>query len=231
MILILAAGKGRAQNNPDSGLLRFKNDFAQLAYYREDNQLLAQRKQKPAAVFIGNSITEMWAEQHPAFFTRHNFTNRGISGQTSPQILLRFRQDVVDLHPARVVLLCGINDIAGNTGPATPEQILGNIASMAEIAAAHHIEVYLCSVLPAHHFFWNPDAHPEQAIIALNQLISRYAAAHHFHYVNYYDRMNDGRGGLREELTVDGVHCTGKGYEIMEATVLPFLSNRQASRK
>lgn len=198
-----------------------RENFAQLDYYKTRNVGVV----KPAAVFFGDSITEMWYEQDSVFFKQHHYVNRGISGQTSSQLLLRLQQDVIALRPATMVLLCGINDIAGNTGPVTLQDICNNISAMAELAAAHHIKVILCSVLPANKIFWNPGVHPEAEVVALNQWIRAYARQQHLDYVDYYSLMVDENKGLQSALTVDGVHCTPAGYKIMEQAISAVFSH------
>ena len=166
-------------------------------------------------VFYGNSITEAWAPHFAAMFPGRPYVGRGISGQTTPQMLVRFRQDVVALKPAAVVVLAGVNDIAGNTGPSTLEMIQDNVASMAEIARANGIRVVLASVLPAYDFPWRPGMAPAPKIVALNAWLEQYAAAHGAVYLDYHAAMRDERDGLRAELTYDGVHPNEAGYRVM----------------
>lgn len=196
---------------------RLRTDWADLRRYRDENARLgppAPGEQR--VVFMGNSITELWQTLDSAFFAGRSYVNRGVSGQTTPQMLVRFRQDVIDLHPAVVVLSGGINDIAENTGPTTPETILGNIASMAELARANGITVVLCSVLPASDFRWHHGLEPAPKIAALNAMIRHYADANHLVFVDYYPAMVDGQGGLKAEFTADGVHPNLAGYHAME---------------
>lgn len=201
-----------------------QHDWAQFDTYEKANAELRDQKKRVNVVFYGNSITFYWNKKHPDFFQSHDFVCRGISGQTSSQLLVRFRQDVIDLHPKTVVILCGINDIAQNNGVITLEHVLGNIISMCELARANRIRPVLCSVLPARTFYWNPDVTdiPEQ-VFELNRLIREYAVRTHIPYVNYYSAMVDKDGGLREGLSNDGVHPTGEGYDIMEPIVLKSL--------
>jgi lysophospholipase L1-like esterase len=166
-------------------------------------------------VFIGDSITESWAPYFPAHFPGKPYIPRGISGQTTPQILVRFRQDVVRLEPKIVVILAGTNDIAGNTGPSSPEMIQDNLASMAEIARANGIRVVLSSVLPAYDYPWKRGLEPAPKIVALNSWIRGYAEATGAVYLDYHTAMVDARGGLRAELTRDGVHPNAAGYAVM----------------
>jgi lysophospholipase L1-like esterase len=188
-------------------------------YATENEQLLKLENMEDRIVFMGNSITEGWKQANPDFFARENYINRGISGQTTPQMLVRFRQDVVDLNPEYVVILAGINDIAGNTGPSTIQMIADNIFSMSEIATAHDIEVILCSVLPAIDFPWNPGLKPAQKVVALNLLLKEYADKHDLTYVDYFSAMVDDDMGLKADLGYDGVHPNAKGYSIMEVII------------
>jgi len=196
---------------------RLRTDWADLRRYRDDNARLgAPAPGEQRVVFMGNSITELWQTLDSGFFAGRSYINRGVSGQTTPQMLVRFRQDVIDLHPSVVVLLGGINDIAENTGPTTLEAILGNITSMAELARANGITVVLCSVLPASDFTWHHGLEPGPKIAALNAMIRQYADANHLVFIDYYPAMVDGRGGLKAELTADGVHPNLAGYRAME---------------
>ncbi|MGK2935880.1 MAG: SGNH/GDSL hydrolase family protein [Gemmatimonadaceae bacterium] len=175
----------------------------------------AQAPSENRVVFIGDSITESWATYFPALFPGKPYIGRGISGQTTPQILVRFRQDVVRLQPRVVVILAGTNDIAGNTGPSSLEMIQDNLASMAEIARANGIRVVLSSVLPAYDYPWKRGLDPAPKIVALNSWIRAYAEATGAVYLDYHSPMADGRGGLRAELTKDGVHPNAAGYAVM----------------
>jgi lysophospholipase L1-like esterase len=164
-------------------------------------------------VFMGDSITAGWKLEES--FPGKPYINRGISGQTSPQMLVRFRQDVIDLKPRAVVILAGTNDIAGNTGPMTLEQTEENLASMADLASANGIRVVLCSVLPAFDFSWAPGLTPAPKIVELNEWIKKYAIEKRYVYVDYYSAMKDERGGLPPALSNDGVHPLPAGYSIM----------------
>ncbi|MGA3015225.1 MAG: SGNH/GDSL hydrolase family protein [Bacteroidales bacterium] len=191
-------------------------DWAQLGHYRSDNIKLGPPKPgEKRVVFMGNSITDYWNRFLPGFFIGRPYINRGISGQTSPQMLVRFRADVISLKPVAVVILAGTNDIAGNTGPSTIEMIMDNISSMTEIARANGIKVVLCSVLPAYQYFWKPQVHPAESIVALNDMIKAYASKNKIVYVDYYSSMVDERKGLKTEYTNDGVHPNEAGYQVM----------------
>ena len=206
-----------------SQLVRTFTDWAFLAKYRDaDQQLPPPAAGETRVVFMGDSITEGWGQKGTAsspdrgeFFAGKPYINRGISGQTTPQMLVRFRQDVIDLKPKVVVLLAGTNDIAENTGKITLREIGGNIASMSELALANGIHVVLCSVLPASEFRWHAGLEPAPKIRALNTWIKEYAAKNAFVYVDYYASMANNDGGLKTELSPDGVHPNKAGYEIM----------------
>lgn len=190
-------------------------DFADLArFHSADARLRPPSEGTDRVVFIGDSITEGWNLRKS--FPKKAYINRGISGQTSSQILLRFRQDVINLHPAAVVILAGTNDLAENTGPATLSQIEGNLESMAQLGRANRIAVVLCSVLPSVRYWWHPQVRdPAGRIRTLNHWLGTYAAAHHFVYVNYYAAMKDAAGGLKHDLSPDGVHPSPAGYAVM----------------
>ena len=192
-------------------------DWANLAKYETENsQLSFKQSGEKRIVLMGDSITEFWSQIQPAFFTNTSYINRGISGQTTPQMLIRFRPDVLQLHPDVVVILAGVNDIAGNTGPASNEQIFGNIISMVELAKANGIKVILCSVLPANNFYWRPNNKAAQTIIQLNQMIQLYAEENNIPYVDYHTAMTDSKNGLPIEFSEDGVHPNLNGYQTMQ---------------
>jgi acyl-CoA thioesterase I len=189
-------------------------DFPDLAKYQEANAKLGPPSPgENRVVFMGDSITEGWHIDES--FPGKPYINRGISGQTTPQMVLRFRPDVIALQPKVVVILAGTNDIAGNTGPETPEQIEGNIASMADLATANHIRVVLCSILPAFDYPWLPGLTPAPKIIALNNWLRNYAASKGYVYVDYHTAMKDERDGLPAALSKDGVHPLPPGYSVM----------------
>ena len=191
-------------------------DWANLVQYRKDNSLLGEpAPDEGRVVFMGNSITIGWLNTVPGFFRGKPYINRGISGQTTPQMLLRFRQDVIQLKPKVVVILAGTNDIAGNTGPMTLEEILGNLVSMAELSRANGIEPVLCSVLPASRYSWRQGAKPDILIPQLNEMLRSYATRTGTIYVDYFSAMANSANGLDPTLAEDGVHPTRKGYEIM----------------
>lgn len=197
-----------------------KTDWANISKYSEDNRKLKAEKPDPnRIVFMGNSITEGWKTNDPDFFLKKSYINRGIGGQTSSQMLIRFRADVIALKPKMVIILAGINDIAQNNGPIELEDILGNIISMAELAKANNIKVILSSVLPADIFPWRKDIQPAEKVISLNAMIEKYCLKHHITYVNYYPKMVNEQKGLDKKYTNDGVHPTLAGYKIMEPII------------
>ncbi|RYD77549.1 MAG: acylhydrolase [Sphingobacteriales bacterium] len=203
-----------------------QDDWANLKRYASENKLLGS----PAAhekrvVFMGNSITEGWIKADSLFFDGRPYIDRGISGQTTSQMLLRFRQDVIDLKPAAVVILAGINDIAENTGPVTLETIFGNIVSMVQLAQAHKIKVVMCTVLPANKFPWRPAIEPAEKVIALNKMLLNYATQNKVVYVDYYSAMVDADKGLPKKYAYDGIHPTLQGYKVMEPLVEAGIKN------
>ena len=201
-------------------LLAQTNDWPNFERYKDDNLKLGLPKaDENRVVFMGNSITQGWIEADPDFFVGKSYINRGISGQTTPQMLVRFRPDVVNLKPKVVVILAGTNDIAGNTGPSTLEMIEDNIASMVEIAKANNIKVVLCTVLPAYDYPWKPGLNPAQKIIDLNKWIKEYTDKNEIIYVDYFTPMADERNGLTKEYSEDGVHPNLTGYKVMEPLI------------
>ena len=195
---------------------QLRNDWASLERYRKANsELPPPRPGEQRVVFMGNSITDSWARYFPELFPGKPYVGRGISGQTTPQMLVRFRQDVIALKPAVVVILAGTNDIAGNTGPSTLEMIEDNLASMTELAMANHIRVVLASVLPVYDYPWRPGLEPAPKIVTLNAWIKQYAARTGAVYLDYHSAMADERMGMRHDLSDDGVHPTDAGYRVM----------------
>jgi lysophospholipase L1-like esterase len=199
-------------------------DWPDLARYRDANaQLAAPQKDVARVVFMGDSITDGWQQpQFGGFFPGKPYVDRGISGQTTPQMLLRFRADVVDLGARVVVILAGTNDIAGNTGPMTLEETEGNLASMSELAHAHGIRVVLSSVMPVSDITTSDGKkiaqtanRPPAKILALNEWIKKYAAEHGDVYLDYFSAMQDDKGLLKAELTNDGLHPNAAGYTVM----------------
>jgi lysophospholipase L1-like esterase len=198
-------------------------DWAKLARYADANQRLpAPSAARPRVVLMGNSITDFWPKTDSAFFAgkTYEYVGRGISGQVSGHMLLRFWPDVIALQPKVAVILSGINDIAENAGPYSQEATLHNIMAMAELAMAHGIRVVLCSVLPAYDFPWRAGMQPAPKVVALNQQIKAYADQHHLVYLDYHTAMADARQGLPAALAPDGVHPNLAGYRVMEPLLL-----------
>jgi lysophospholipase L1-like esterase len=191
-------------------------DWPNLNRYKKENyDLNLDLNEGNRVIFMGDSITEGWSALYPDFFKKRNYVNRGISGQTTPQMLIRFRSDVVDLLPKIVVILAGTNDIAENTGPSNVKMITDNIFSMAELGNAHSIKIVLCSVLPVFKYSWKNIIDPPSYIYEVNSMIEEYCLKNNYKYLDYYSSMVDGRKGLMESLTEDGVHPNEKGYEVM----------------
>lgn len=201
------------------------NDLINLKRYSEANEKLPKcTTNDRRIVFIGNSITEGWVRLRPQFFTENNFVGRGIGGQTSPQLLSRFRRDVVELTPYAVVINVGTNDIAENSGAYDQNFTLGNIKSMAEIAKANNIQVILSSVLPAVGFKWRPSITDSvEKIEALNVEIKKYAEENNFLYIDYYSQLKDENGALKSHFGDDGVHPNDECYQLMESIVLKTI--------
>jgi lysophospholipase L1-like esterase len=195
----------------------YAQDWGNLNRYKIENDNLGLPSlNESRIVFMGNSITEGWGTIRPEFFEGKPYINRGISGQTTSQMLLRFRADVIDLKPKVVVILAGTNDIAGNTGPMTLEMIINNIISMCELAKANNIEVIISSILPAFDYPWKPGLEPHEKIPALNSMLKNYANNQDILYLDYFSSMVDKKNGLKKEYGADGVHPNAKGYKIME---------------
>jgi lysophospholipase L1-like esterase len=190
-------------------------DWPQLGRYKSANDALPA-SEPGRVVFYGDSITDAWTRNGGTFFPGKPYVNRGISGQTTPQMVVRFRQDVINLHPVAVVILAGTNDVAGNTGPETPEMVEDNFRSMVDLAKANHIRVILASILPAADYPWKPGMEPAPKIAALNRWLASYAAEQGLTYVDYYTPMATAAGGMKPGLSLDGVHPNAAGYAIME---------------
>ena len=200
-------------------------DFGNLKRFKCDNiKLMNKEINDSLVVFMGNSITEGWLNKKLTFFNNPSFVNKGIGGQTTSQMLLRFRQDVIDLKPKVVVILAGINDIAQNQGPITIKDIFRNLKSMCDLAKANNINVVLCSVLPAKEFPWRMEINPIIKVAELNSLLKKYARESNIIYVDYYEKLVTKEFGLPSELTYDEVHLTIKGYEALEPIVLKGIN-------
>lgn len=195
-------------------------DWAKFSRYENAN---AEVTTTPKAVFMGDSITDGWAAPDQDFFTSNNFLGRGISGQTTSHMLVRFRRDVIDHNPKYVVILAGTNDIAKNNGEISLENIVGNIVSMCELAKANKIKPVICSVLPADRYGWRPGMTPAQDIVKLNEMLKEYAASARIKYVDYHSVLKDENNGLPAKHAKDGVHPNLDCYKIMEEIILKAL--------
>ena len=200
------------------------HDWAGFNKYATDNNALREHHIDVKVVFYGNSIMQIWNEIHPEFFTQYGFIDRGIGGQTSSELLVRMRQDVIDLNPQMVIIECGANDIAQNNGYISLDRIIGNIISMCELAKANHIQPILCSPLPASAFYWHPtitNAAPKLA--ELRERVKAYAHKQQIVFIDFYSLFADEQGGMKEETSEDGVHPNLTGYLLMEPLVLNAL--------
>jgi len=216
------------------------NDWPAMARYREDNKkITSPAKNEQRVVFMGDSITDSWDDPRMGgFFPGKPYVNRGISGQTTPQMLIRFRPDVIDLKPKVVVILAGTNDLAGNTGPTTLEAIEDNLTSMAELATANGIRVVFASVLPVSDYeirdgkpIVQTVRRPPDQILALNKWMKEFAQTHHHVYLDYFSAMADDKGFLKDALSNDGLHPNAEGYVVMaplaEAAIAASLKQRR----
>jgi len=201
----------------------FARDFGMIGYYADDNAKLLASKAPVDVVFMGDSITEGWMDKRPAFFTRGRI-DRGIGGQTTPQMVLRMMSDVVALHPRAVHIMGGTNDIAGNTGPMTPAMSENNVRAMTDIAQRHGIKVLIASVPPAGRFQWAPQIETRSAIAELNRRLERVAHETGAVWVDYHPVLDDGTGAMKPGLAVDGVHPTEAGYDAMATVIDPILA-------
>ena len=202
------------------------SDWANLGYYEERNRelgLLDENEKR--IVFMGDSITEEWGNLYPEFFSGNYYINRGIGGQTTPQMLIRFKPDAIDLKPYAIIILAGTNDIAGNTGPSTVRMITDNIFSMAELAVAYEIKVVLASILPVYQYPWVDDVlDPTSVIDSINSKIKEYVENKDLVFLDYYSSMVDDRKGLKLDFTGDGVHPNEAGYKVMSAIADEIIS-------
>lgn len=208
--------------------LNAQNNLSELPnferYQNQNLELLSKPVSEGRVVFLGNSITDAWPDVRPDFFSKNDYIGRGIGGQTSPQLLLRFRKDVIELNPRVVVINIGTNDIAENTGKYNPQYTLDNIISMTDIARANGIKVILTSVLPVGEYPWRKDIkNASQIVDTLNSAIRSYALMNNIPYADYNIKMRDVNGALIEDLGHDGVHPVEKGYEIMESVIQPII--------
>ena len=225
IMIVMLAGSALAQapaptsttTPPPAAVPKPPQDWAQLGRYASDDAALplpAPGQQR--VVFLGDSITDGWGRKPgTSFFPGRPYVNRGISGQTTPQMLVRFEQDVVHLHPAVVVLLAGTNDVAGNTGPETPAMIEDNFRAMTDIARRNGIRVVLASITPAARYPWQPGVESVPVIRELNGWLKQFCAEQHLVYLDYYSAMADAHGAMKPGLSSDGVHPTPAGYAVM----------------
>jgi lysophospholipase L1-like esterase len=251
VVLAFSSGVAIGQTptpSPDCGEMKTRldraqttlNDWPALARYRDDNnKTAAPAKNEQRVVFMGDSITDSWDDpKYGGFFPGKPYIDRGISGQTTPQMLIRFRRDVIELKPKVVVILAGTNDIAGNTGPTTLDAIEDNLLSMADLATAHGIRVVFASVLPVSDYEMRDGKpivqtvrRPPDKILALNKWLKEYAAVHHHTYLDYFSAMVDDKGFLKDELSDDGLHPNAQGYVVMaplaEAAIATSLKHRK----
>lgn len=197
------------------------SDWANFGKFEKDNEKLPE---KIHAILLGDSIFEIWTSNVPGYLESHDIVDRGISGQTSSHMLVRMRQDVIDLHPKYVVIMAGTNDLALNNGTITVEHIFGNIQSMVELAKVHKIKPVLCSVLPSKDYFWRKEVgDPTDSINKLNSLIKAYAKKMKIKYVDFNSAMSKPDGSFIEEYTYDGVHPTPAGLNLMGEILVPIL--------
>ena len=224
-LCLFAAGASRRQNYSDM----LYRDWAGLRAFAQVNRNLTV---EPEVVFMGNSITEGWFNYHPDFFKKNNFACRGIGGQTSSEMLVRFRQDVIELHPRVVAILAGTNDIAMNNGYIALENTFQNIVSMCELAKFNGIKVLLCSVTPAAYFNWRPQVEPAKIIPKLNKMLREYAeATEGVEWVDYFTPMVGEDKAMRAEYSPEGSHPNGEGYKVMERIVVPAINKIQGTNK
>jgi len=196
----------------------FSDDWANISKYQNENELIGLPKNgEKRVVFLGSSIFEFWKQKDPEYFNSHSYVDRGISGQISSQLLIRFRQDVINLKPKAVIILAGSNDLAGSKGHVNNETILNNIKSMADLARKNHIKVILCKYLPVYEYPWNKALKgAANQIISLNEAIMAYAKENSFTILDYFTPLVDERNGQKAEFTTDGVHPNLAGYKVME---------------
>lgn len=200
-------------------------DWPNLKKYREANKELLENEEYPEVVFMGNSITEGWMKTHPEFFQENDYLGRGIGGQTTSQMLIRFTPDVIDLKPKAVVILAGTNDIAGNKGFSTVKMITDNIKAMSQLAKANGIKVILSSILPVYDYPWRPGLQPVAKIAEVNSWLKSYAEENGFTYLDYFSSMVNEQQGMKKEYSEDGVHPNSKGYSVMEPLVQESIKN------
>jgi len=231
--LLLYTGSLLAQQRESVQKEDFSDDWAALSKYRKENDSLGvPKKGEKRVVFLGSSIFEFWKQKDPQYFNNGSYIDRGISGQISPQLLIRFRQDVINLKPKAVIILAGSNDLAGNKGHVSNETVLNNIKSMAELARKNRIKVILCKYLPIYEYPWNKNLKGvADQIISLNNEIVSYAKANHFIILDYWTPLVDERNGQKAAYTTDGVHPNLAGYKVMEKVTEEVIDKVLRRRK
>lgn len=203
----------------------FSQDWFRFNDYKADNERIIANKEYPEVVFMGNSITENWAFFHPEFFTSHNFLGRGIGGQTSAHMLVRFKTDVIDLHPKVVVIMAGTNDVAHNDFWVAPEQVVHNVIAMCMLAKSNGIVPIISSIPPCASFVWRPEIeNAAQTIVDINKCLKAYAEAKGFVYVDYHAALADENNAFQQALSDDGCHPNPDTYDVMEELVLQAIS-------
>ncbi|MDN3586758.1 GDSL-type esterase/lipase family protein [Pedobacter aquatilis] len=213
-LLLIGANISMAQTAKED----FSDDWARLSKYQKENDSIGlPKKGEKRVVFLGSSIFEFWKQKDPEYFSKNAYVDRGISGQISPQLLIRFRQDVINLKPKAVIILAGSNDLAGNKGHVSNKTILDNVKTMTELARKHNIKVIVCKYLPVYEYPWNKNLKNVAAqIISLNEEIVAYAKKEHLTVLDYFTPLVDERNGQKAEYTTDGVHPNLAGYKVME---------------
>lgn len=203
---------------------QFNKDEANFLRYDKANKEI---KEAPVAVFMGDSVTDLWAKKRPNFFKENNYVSRGICGQVTTQMLVRFRRDVIDLKPEFVLILAGTNDVARNRGYISEENIVGNIISMCEIAKVNNVKPIICSILPVAEYKWRPVIKSVEPIKRINAMLKKYAQDNNITYLDYYSKLDDGNGGLSQVHALDGVHPTVKCYTIMETMAKQLIDSKR----
>ncbi|MET0571734.1 MAG: GDSL-type esterase/lipase family protein [Pedobacter agri] len=233
MGLFLYSGSLVAQQRESVQKEDFSDDWAALSKYQKENDSLgAPNKDEKRVVFLGSSIFEFWKQKDPQYFNNGSYLDRGISGQISPQLLIRFRQDVLNLKPKAVIILAGSNDLAGNKGHVSNETVMNNIKSMAELARKNRIKVILCKYLPIYEYPWNKNLMGvADQIISLNNEIVSYAKANRFVILDYWTPLVDERNGQKAAYTTDGVHPNLAGYKVMEKVTEEAIDKALHRRK
>jgi lysophospholipase L1-like esterase len=229
--LLFSVKTAMSQNKAAEECLKY--DWASLNRFREANKTLAfaKKEEQRVVVFIGDSITEGWIPAMPSFFTKEDYINRGIGGQTTGQVLVRFRPDVINLTPNVVVLMIGINDIAENNGTYNEEESFGNIVSMLQLAQANQIKAILCSITPADKFIWRTNILAvSDKIISLNKRLKNYALQNGITYCDYHSAMVDSKNAMQSNYTTDGVHVTTVGYQLMSELIEPLIQKEMTKK-